>query len=122
MPARLVSKHFLEPSIKVGSATLDAIHSAADMWPRTRCSRRRAGLRRRCAGFLWDLPEWLFAHCRYVSCDNFPLMIGKPHPCLALAADEIVSAHLELEIDRGEIAPERQNLEPDAAFFDAGAR
>src|SRR5262245_9446887 len=71
---------------------------------------------------LVNLPEWFLAHGRHVSRDNLPAMIGKPHPRLALAADQIVSAHLELEVDRGEIAPERQNFEADALCFDAGAR
>ena len=77
------------------------------------------GLKRDLA--LFNLPEWLLAHCRHVSRDNLLAMIGKPHPRLALAADEIVSAHLELEVDRGEVAPERQNLQADAVFLDAGA-
>src|SRR5262245_40261074 len=49
-------------------------------------------------------------------------MIGKSHPRLALATDEIVSAHFELKVDRGELAPERQNFEADTVFFDAGTR
>src|SRR4029450_13912400 len=49
-------------------------------------------------------------------------MLGESHPGLALAADKIVAPHLELKVDRREIAPERQDLEADAALLDAGAR
>ena len=70
MPAAsLVSEHFLEPSIEIGSANLDAIHSAAHIVaPHARDSRRRAGLGSRptqssvvlCPNSCGDIPEMTF--------------------------------------------------------------
>src|SRR5262245_37364925 len=70
----------------------------------------------------WDSPERFLAHCRNVSRDDLPAMFGESHPGLALAADKIVAPHLELKVDRREIAPERQDLEADAALLDTGTR
>jgi hypothetical protein len=38
---------------------------------------------------------------------------------LALPADQILAAHLELEIQGGDVAAERQDFEPDAPLLDA---
>src|SRR6185437_6375428 len=56
-----------------------------------------------------------------VSRHDLPAMLRESHPGLALAADKIVAPHLELQVDRREIASERQDLEADAALLDAGA-
>ena len=55
-------------------------------------------------------PECVVADCRHVRCDNLPAKIGKPDPRMALSADEVLSTHLELEVDRREALPERQDL------------
>src|SRR5205809_451441 len=51
---------------------------------------------------------------------DLPTMFGESHPGLALAANKIVAPQLELKVDRREIAPDRQDLEADAALLDAG--
>ena len=45
---------------------------------------------------------------------TFQPEVGKAHPRLALAADQLAAAHLELEVHGGEVAAERQDLEADA--------
>src|SRR5262245_63757928 len=59
----------------------------------------------------WDSPERLLAHCRDLGRDGLPAMFGDSHPGLALAAVTIVAPHLELRIDRREVAPNRQDLD-----------
>ena len=54
--------------------------------------------------------------------DHLPSEIGKAHPRLALPADEILAAHLELEVHGGEVTAERQDLEPDALLLDPRPR
>ena len=41
-------------------------------------------------------PKRLLAHCRDVSRNDLPAEIGKAHPRLTLAADEVLTTHLEL--------------------------
>jgi hypothetical protein len=54
--------------------------------------------------------------------DHLPAQIREAHPRLALAADQVAVAHLELEVHGGEVAPEREDLEAQALLLDAGAR
>ena len=49
--------------------------------------------------------------------DDLPADVGEPHPGLALAPDEVAATNLELEVDRCEVAPDRQDLEPAASDF-----
>src|SRR6185503_12309583 len=57
-------------------------------------------------------------HRGHVSADHLPAQPGKTHPCLALAADQLAATHLELEVDGGEVATERQDLQADALVLD----
>ena len=53
---------------------------------------------------------------------TFQPSVGEAHPGLALAADQVAAAHLELEVHGGEVAAEREDLEADALLLDARAR
>src|SRR5438477_9401988 len=53
---------------------------------------------------------------------DLPAVLRKAHPGLALAPDHVRAAHRELEVHRGEVAAEREDLEPDALVLDAEAR
>src|SRR5262249_19381870 len=81
--------------------------------------RRRSLSRRRSAK---PSPQRPFVHGRDVGRDHFPADIGKADPGLALPADQVVAADLELEIHGGEVAAQGQDLEPQAPLLDAGPR
>jgi hypothetical protein len=58
-----------------------------------------------------------------MSRNNLPAIFGESHPGLALATDKIVVPHLELKVDRREIAPSvKISRRAYAALFDTGAR
>src|SRR5258708_20726108 len=65
-------------------------------------------------------PQRFLIHWRDVGGDPLPARIGEADPGLALAADQIVAADLEFEIDGGDVAAERQDFQPNAPFLDAG--
>src|SRR5215471_2234689 len=56
-------------------------------------------------------------HGRHVRGDDLPAEIGETHPGLALTADEVTAAHLELEIHGGEVAAEREDLQSPALLL-----
>src|SRR5260370_10184236 len=68
------------------------------------------------------LPERLLVHCRDVGGDYPPARIRKLYPGLALPPDEILVADLEFEVHGGDVAPQRQDFQPNAPFLDAWAR
>ncbi|OGK80968.1 MAG: hypothetical protein A2X53_10535 [Candidatus Rokubacteria bacterium GWA2_70_23] len=51
--------------------------------------------------------------------DHLPAEGGEAHPGLALTADQLAAAHLELEVHGGEVAAEREDLQADALLLDA---
>src|SRR5262245_29999501 len=59
-------------------------------------------------------------HRRDVRADDLPADVREAHPRLALPADRVLTTHLELEVHGGQIAAEREDLEPDAPLLDAG--
>src|SRR5688572_24118970 len=67
-------------------------------------------------------PEGGLVHGRDVGGDHLPAEVGESDPRLALAADEVLAAHLEFEIHGGDVATEGEDLETDALLLDAGAR
>src|SRR5688572_18354648 len=67
-------------------------------------------------------PEGGLVHGRDVGGDDLPAEIGEAHPGLTLAADQVLAAHLEFEIDRRDIATEGQDLQANALLLDARAR
>src|SRR5262249_23718435 len=67
-------------------------------------------------------PQRFLVHRRNVSGDHLPTDIGKADPGLALAADQVVAADLELEVHRGEVAAHGQDLQSQTPFLDAGTR
>src|SRR5215831_14000995 len=67
-------------------------------------------------------PQRFLVHRRNVSGDHLPTDIGKADPGLALAADQVVAADLELEVHGGEVAAHGQDLQSQAPFLDAGTR
>src|SRR5688572_21824608 len=64
-------------------------------------------------------PEGGLVHGRDVGGDHLPAEVGESDPRLALAADEVLAAHLEFEIHGGDIATEGEDLETDALLLDA---
>src|SRR5262249_40944174 len=60
-------------------------------------------------------------HCRDVGGDHLPADVGEAHPGLALAADQVAATYFELEVHGGQVSAQRQNLQTNAPFLDAGA-
>src|SRR5688572_6647800 len=56
-------------------------------------------------------PEGGLVHDGDVGGDHLPAEIGESHPRLALAADQVLAAHLELEVHGGDVAAEGEDLE-----------
>src|SRR5689334_18629119 len=57
-----------------------------------------------------------------MSGNHLPAELREAHPSLTLPADRVAAAHLELEVDRRDVAPEGQDLEPQPRLLDARTR
>src|SRR6185503_1659237 len=87
---------------------------SADQLSRPRGERAVVG------GVVHSSPDGRRVHRGDVRRDDLPAEIREAHPRLALTADEVAAADLEFEVDGGEIAPEREDLEAPALLLAPG--
>src|SRR4029453_4128317 len=89
--------------------------TTAPAWRRS-CARRATEDRREIRS-----PQRRLVHGGDVRGHDPPAEVREAHPGLALTADQVAASHLELEVHGGEIATEREDLQANALFLEAGS-